>query len=126
MATIENVKLGITASAAKPGYSDIAYSYELHPDEQDCQAQREFTVTVGLWGEDLLDDDVLGTDMDEHSVTFHAGTPSKAITVERSFQVETKLLDEDIVGDDEVYLIVEALSGDHRISGRSNTVIGYF
>jgi len=126
MATIENVKLGITASTGRPGYSDIAYSYELHPDQKDCQAQREFTVTVGIWGEDVLDDDVLATDMDEHSVRLHAGTPCEAIKVERSFQVETELLHEDIVGDDEVYLIVEALAQDHRVSARSNTVVGYF
>lgn len=126
MATIENVKLGITASAAKPGYSDISYSYELHPDELDCQEQREFTVTVSVWGEDVFDDDVLATDIDEHAVKVGDGSPGEAIRVERGFEVKTKVLDEDIVGDDEVYLIVEALSGDHRVSGRSNTVVGYF
>ena len=33
MATVENVHLAITASATKPGFSDITYSYELHPSE---------------------------------------------------------------------------------------------
>jgi hypothetical protein len=133
MATVENVKLGITASATKPDHSDITYSYELHPGEQDCAAQREFTVTVGLWGEDVFDDDVLATDMDEHKVMFTAETPCEPITIERSFELETKVLDEDLFGDDEVFLIVEARSdsGDGlglqiRVSGKSNTVIGNF
>lgn len=126
MATVENVKLGITESATKPGYSDISYSYELHPDEEDCAAQREFTVTVMLWGEDVFDDDVLATEMDSHEVRIADGSPCEPISVERVFEVETKLLDEDLIGDDEVYLIVEAQSGKDRVGGRSNTVVGDF
>ena len=126
MATIENVQLGITAVVAKPGYSDISYSYELHPDAADCAARRAFTVTVGLWGEDVFDDDVLATDMDEHTIALQEGAPCEAIRVARKFEVETKLLHEDIIGDDEVFLIVEAQSQDHRASGKSNTVVGYF
>ena len=126
MATIENVQLGITAVAAKPGYSDISYSYELHPDAADCAARRAFTVTVGLWGEDVFDDDVLATDLDMHTVQCSDAAPAVPIKVERVFEVETKLLDEDLVGDDEVFLIVEASSGTERVSGKSNTVVGYF
>lgn len=133
MATVENVKLGITASATKPGFSDITYSYELHPGETGGAEAEEFTVTVGLWGEDLFDDDVLATDLDEHQVRLDPLAPGKPIRVERVFEVETKLLDEDLVGDDEVFLIVEAHSAsaaglvdDHRVSGKSNTVVGDF
>jgi hypothetical protein len=64
VATIENVTLGISASARSATHSVISYRYELRPDEEDCAAQREFTVSVGLWGEDLIDDDVLATEMD--------------------------------------------------------------
>ena len=35
MAYVENVRRAITASTTKPGYSDIEYSYELHPSELD-------------------------------------------------------------------------------------------
>jgi hypothetical protein len=126
MATVENVRLDIKASAKKPGFSDIFYSYELHPGETDCAAQREFVVTVGLWGEDMLDDDVLATDLDMHTVQCSDAAPAVPIKVERVFEVETKLLDEDLVGDDEVFLIVEASSGTERVSGKSNTVVGYF
>jgi hypothetical protein len=126
VATIENVKLEISASAANPAHSLISYSYELCPDAEDCAAQREFTVTVGLWGQDLLDDDVLATDLDQHTVSVGHQGSSDTVRVERGFEVETKLLDEDLVGDDEVFLIVEARDGANRVSGKSNTVIGYF
>jgi hypothetical protein len=132
MATVENVKLGITDSE-KAGYSIISYSYELHPSEQDCADQREFSVTAGLWGEDLLDDDLLAMDMDGHRISLAGRTPDRPVEVARSFEVETKVLDEDICGDDEVFLIVEArATGDDestvhsRASGKSNTVIGDF
>ena len=133
MATVENVILGITASATKPGFSDIAYSYELHPTELDCAEEREFTVTVGLWGEDVFDDDVLAVDLDEHKVKFASTAPGKPVKVARVFEVKTKLLDEDVIGDDEVYLVVEARSdagvepdGEERVSSKSNVVIGDF
>ena len=126
MATIENVTLGISASARSATHSVISYRYELQPDEEDCAAQREFTVSVGLWGEDLIDDDVLATEMDQHTVQAGDQGPSQTIIVERSFEVETKLLDEDLFGDDEVFLTVEARCGEKRVSGKSNTVIGDF
>lgn len=133
MATVENVILGITASARKPGFSDIAYSYELHPDESDSAEERVFTVTVGLWGEDVFDDDVLGVDLDEHTVKFSGTDTAGPLKVARVFEVETKLLDEDVIGDDEVYLVVEArtesgaaAAGEERVSGKSNVVIGDF
>jgi len=133
MATVENVILGITASAGKPGYSDIAYSYELHPGESDAAEERTYTVSVGLWGEDVFDDDVLAVDLDEHTVKFSRAAPGEPLKVARVFEVETKLLDEDVVGDDEVYLVVEARSDSHtelaleeRVSGKSNVVIGDF
>jgi hypothetical protein len=133
MATVENVILGITASASKPGFSDIAYSYELHPGEADSAEEREFTVTVGLWGEDVFDDDVLAVDLDEHTVKFSRTDPPEPLKVARVFEVETKLLDEDVIGDDEVYLVVEArtehgaaAAGEERVSGKSNVVIGDF
>ena len=126
MAKIENVKLHIAPSADLEGYSVISYSYELHPDDRDAAEQPEFTVTAGLWGQDLLDDDVLETDLDQHTVKLAVGTPRAPVKVKRVFEVETKLLDEDLVGDDEVFLLVEARSGDDRVSGKSNTVIGDF
>jgi len=53
--------------------------------------------------------------------------------VERVFEVATKVLDEDVFGDDEVYLIVEARSGlrpdaagEDLVMGKSNIVIGDF
>jgi len=53
--------------------------------------------------------------------------------VGRVFEVETKVLDEDLFGDDEVYLMIEARSGlgpdaagEDPVMGRSNTVIGDF
>lgn len=132
MATVENVKLGITDSE-KAGYSIISYSYELHPSEQDFADQHDFSITVGLWGEDVLDDDLLAMDMDGHRISLTGRTPDRPVEIARSFEVETKLLDEDICGDDEVFLIVEARSaGDDestiqsRASGKSNTVIGDF
>jgi hypothetical protein len=133
MATVENVILGITASAGKPGYSDIAYSYELHPGESDSAEEREFTVTVSLWGEDVFDDDVLAVELDEHTIKCSRTAPGEPLKVARVFEVETKLLDEDVVGDDEVYLVVEArsesgaeLALEERVSGKSNVVIGDF
>jgi len=126
VATIENVILEISASGVNAGHSVIAYSYELHPDEHDLAAQREFTVSVGLWGEDLIDDDVLATELDEHTVKVGDSGPGKSIRENRRFEVETKLLDEDLFGDDEVFLVVEAVCGDHRCSGKSNTVVGDF
>ena len=126
MATVENVTLSIAASTANPGHSRISYSYVLHPAEQDCAGQREFTVTVGLWGEDFFDDDVLATELDEHTVKLAGSEPCEPVRVERAFEVETRLLDEDLFGDDEVFLMVEARSGNDRASGKSNTVVGDF
>ena len=133
MATVENVRLDITASTTKPGYSDLAYSYELHPSELDCASKREYTMRTDLWGEDLIDDDVLAWGKDEHKVKFDDSGPCEPIKVGRVFEVETKILDEDVFGDDEVYLIVEARSGLHPdaageslVIGKSNIVIGDF
>lgn len=126
MASVENVKLEISASATKAGFSNLSYSYELHPDEDDRAAQREFTVTVGIWGEDLLDDDLLATDMDEHQVQLAGAAVDQPLRIQRVFEVETKLLDEDMFGDDEVFLIVEARCNGERVSGKSNVVVGDF
>ena len=133
MATVENVSLAITASTTKPGYSDIAYSYELHPSELDCAWKREYTMSTVLCGEDVIEDDVLAWGKDEHKVKFDASGPCESIKVGRIFEVESKVLDEDVFGDDEVYLIVEARSGfrpdaagEDLVMGRSNTVIGDF
>ena len=133
MATVENVRLAITASTTKPGYSDLAYSYELHPSELDCASKREYTMSTDLWGEDVIDDDVLAWGKDEHKVKFDDSGSCEPIKVRRVFEVETKVLDEDLFGDDEVYLMVEARSGlgpdaagEDPVMGRSNTVIGDF
>lgn len=126
MATVENVKLEITASETKPGFSNMSYSYELHPDADDRAAQREFTVCVGIWGEDVLDDDLLAAEMDEHQVRLAGIAVGEPVRIQRVFEVETKLLDEDLFGDDEVFLIVEASSDGGRASGKSNTVVGDF
>lgn len=126
MTTIENVQLEISPSGANAGHSVIAYSYELRPDQQDCAARRHFTVSVGLWGEDLIDDDVLATELDEHTIQVGDSGPGAPISIKRRFEVETKLLDEDLFGDDEVFLVVEAVCGDYRCSGKSNTVVGDF
>ena len=133
MATVENVRLAITALTDKPGYSQITYSYELHPSELDCVEKREYTVAADLWGEDVIDDDVLAWGKDEHTVRFEDSEPCEPIKVERCFEVETKVLDEDLFGDDEIFLIVEARSGmgpnaagADTVLGKSNTVIGDF
>ena len=133
MATVENVSLAIEASSTKPGYSDIAYSYELHPSELDCAWKREYNMSVVLCGEDVIEDDVLAWGKDKHKVRFDDSGPCEAKKVARVFEVETKVLDEDLFGDDEVYLVVEARSGLHPDAagedlamGRSNTVIGDF
>lgn len=133
MATVENVSLAITASATKPGYSDIAYSYELHPSELDCAWKREYAMSTVLCGEDVIEDDVLEWGKDQHKVKFDDSGPCEPIRIRRVFEVETKVLDEDMFGDDEVYLIVEARSGlnpdaagEDLAMGRSNTVIGDF
>ena len=133
MATVENVRLAITASTTKPGYSDIAYSYELHPSELDCAWKREYTMSTVLCGEDVIEDDVLAWKKDEHKVKFDDSGPCESIKVGRVFEVETKVLDEDVFGDDEVYLIVEARSGLHPDAAgedlaiaKSNTIIGDF
>ena len=105
MATIESVKLRVAPSADLEGYSMISYSYELHPDDTDAVELPEFNVTVGLWGQDLLDDDVLETDLDQHTVRLAGATPRAPVKVERGFEVETKLLNEDLTGDDEVFLL---------------------
>ena len=126
MATVKNVKLSITASRTNSVSSVISYSYELYPDDADLAVQREFNVSVGLWGEDVIDDDVLETDLDEHTVAVGDATAGEPIVVARRFEVETELLDEDLVGDDEVFLIVEARAGETRTSGKSNTVVGNF
>jgi hypothetical protein len=133
MATVENVRFAITASTTKSGFSDIAYSYELHPSELDCAWKREYTMRTDLWGDDVIDDDPLAWEKDEHKVKFDDSGPCEPIKVGRVFEVETKVLDEDLFGDDEVYLIVEARSGlgpdaagKDVVIGRSNTVIGDF
>ena len=133
MATVENVSLAITASTTKPGYSDIAYSYELHPSELDCAWQREYTISTVLCGEDVIEDDVLAWGRDEHKVKFDDSGPCEPIKVGRIFEVESKVLDEDVFGDDEVYLIVLARSGlypdaagEDLVWGKSNIVIGDF
>ena len=64
--------------------------------------------------------------LDQHTVRFAGATPNAPVVVKRNFEVPTKLLDEDLFGDDEVFLIVEARSGDERVSARSNTVVGDF
>lgn len=132
MATIDNVKLVIGAAERVAGFSDIIYSYELNPTAEDRAEGREYRVTVDLWGEDTFDDDLLATDRDPHRIRCEPAGPGP-IRVERTFQVETKVLHEDLFGDDEVFLIVEARyqpdEGEpirSRASGRSNTVIGRF
>ena len=133
MATVQNVHLSITTSTKKSDYSDLAYSYELHPSELDCASEREYTISAEIWGEDVIDDDVLAWGKDEHKVKFDASGPCEPMKVGRVFEVKTKVLDEDLFGDDEVYLIVEARSGlgpdaagEDPVMGRSNTVIGDF
>jgi len=64
LATVENVRPAITASTTKPDYSDLAYSYELHPSELDCASKREYAISTDLWGEDVIDDDVLAWEKD--------------------------------------------------------------
>ena len=132
MATIENVKLVIGAAERVSGFSDISYSYELNPDAEDRTEGREYRVTVDIWGEDTLDDDLLSSNRDPHRIQCDPEGEGP-IRVERTFQVETKVLHEDLFGDDEVFLIVEACcqpdSGEpirSRASGRSNTVVGRF
>ena len=93
MATVENVHLAITASTTKPGYSDIAYSYELHPSELDCAWKREYAMSAVLFGEDLIEDDVLAWGQDEHKVRFDDSGPGEPKKVERIFGIETKILD---------------------------------
>jgi hypothetical protein len=87
-------------------------------------------MSTGLWGEDVIDDDVLAWDKDVHKVKFDDSRPYEPIAVGRVFEVETKVLDEDLFGDDEVYLMVEARSdlgpdaaGKDVVMGRSNTVV---
>ena len=133
MATVENVSLAITASNTKPGYSDIAYSYELHPSELDCAWKREYAMSTVLCGEDVLEDDVLAWGKDKHKVKFDDSGPCEPRKVSRTFEVETKILDEDLFGDDEVYLVVEGRSGlrpdaagEDLVMGRSNTVTSDF
>jgi hypothetical protein len=133
MATVENVRLDIAASDTRAGYSKITYSYELHPSAMDCAWQREYTVSVDFWGEDLIDDDLLAWGKDKHKVRFDDSGACEPKKVARVFEVETKILDEDMFGDDEVYLVVEASSGfgsdaagEDPVVGRSNTVIGDF
>ncbi|MBT8056718.1 MAG: hypothetical protein KJO72_07235 [Gammaproteobacteria bacterium] len=133
MATIENVRLTITALTEKPGYSQIAYSYELHPSELDCTERREYSVSTDVWGEDLIDDDVLAWGRDGHRVKFENSEQCEPIKVERTFEVKTQVLNEDIFGEDEVYLMVEVSSGSNpgaggpdAVFGRSNTVTGQF
>jgi hypothetical protein len=133
MATLKNVRLAITALTTEPGYSQIKYSYDLIPSDLDCAEKREYTVKVDLWGEDLIDDDVLAWEKDEHKVKFDDSKPCDSRKVERVFEIETKVLHEDLFGDDEVYLIVEASSGlgpdaagEDPVFGRSNTVVGNF
>jgi len=133
MASVENVRLAITASTKNPGHSDITYSYELHPSELDCDWKREYTISAVLCGEDVIEDDVLAWGMDEHKIRFDDSKPGEPIKVERVFEVETKVLDEDLFGEDEVYLIVEARSGlrpdaagENLVMSRSNIVIGNF
>jgi hypothetical protein len=132
LATIENVKLVIGTAERVAGYSDIMYTYDLNPSSEDRSEGREYRVTVDIWGEDTLDDDLLATDRDPHRGRCEPDGQGP-IKVDRSFQVETKVLHEDLFGDDEVFLIVEACfqpdEGEpirSRASGRSNTVIGRF
>jgi hypothetical protein len=116
MATVENVRLAISASTTKPG-----------------AWKREYTMSTDLWGQDVIDDDVLAWEKDEHKVKFDDSGPCEPIKVKRVFEVETKVLDEDLFENDEVYLMVEARSGlgpdaagEDPVMGRSNTVIGDF
>ena len=133
MANIVNVRLAITASTTKPGYSDIAYSYELHPSELDYTWKRGYTVSAVLCGKDVIEDDVLAWGKDEHKLQFDDSVPYELMKVQRNFEVETKVLDEDLFGDDEVYLIVEARSGlkpdaagEDLVIGKSNIITGNF
>jgi len=133
MATVENVRLAITASTTKPGYSDIAYSYELHPSELDYSWKRGYTMSAVLCGRDVIEDDVLAWGKDEHKVQFDNSGPYEPMKMQRVFEVETKVLDEDLFGDDEVYLILEARSGlkpdaagEDLVIGKSNIITGNF
>lgn len=133
MATIEHVRLAIKTLPDKPGYSQIAYSYEMHPSELDCAENREYTISADLWGKDLIDDDVLAWGRDQHKVKFADPGRCEPMKVDRVFEVRTKILDENLLGDDKVYLMVEARSGlgpdaagEDPVFGRSNTVVGNF
>jgi hypothetical protein len=133
MATVVNVRLTITVSTTKPGYSDVAYSYELHPSELDCTWKRAYNMSAVLCGKDVLEDDVLAWGKDQHRVKFDDSGHCEPIKVARVFEVETKVLDEDLFGDDEVYLIVEARSGlgpdaagEDLVIGKSNIITGNF
>jgi hypothetical protein len=133
MAKIENVQLSITVLTDNPDYCQIAYSYVLHPSGLDCAEKRRYAVSADFWGQDLIDDDVLAWGNDKHDVRFDDCDPSEPVKMERVFEIEKKALDEDLFGDDEVYLMVEASSGlgpdaagEDPVFGRSNTVIGDF
>jgi hypothetical protein len=64
--------------------------------------------------------------VDEHQVGLAGTAAGEPVRIQRVFEVETKLLDEDMFGDDEVFLIVEAHCNGERVSGKSNVVVGDF
>ncbi len=75
-------------------------------DEKEITHNIAFTVWCELWGRDLVVDDLLGEPMyDSHAVNCSVRTSSS-----RSFVVPCSILNEDLVGGDEIYVKVNAIS----------------
>ncbi|MBT8074164.1 MAG: hypothetical protein HKP21_10700 [Xanthomonadales bacterium] len=109
MAYVDDVRLAITASTTKPGYSDIAYSYELYPSELDCSLKREYTISAVLCGKDLIEDDVLAWGKDEHKAKFDDSGPCEAIKVERVFKATFSQRLSNLTGHDEIRVMYKCV-----------------
>lgn len=123
MATVDSLTFSITRTSFPDGHiCSVDYSYFLHIDSAKYHAEASFSITVELYGNDLMHDKLLTLNpLDPHVVDRRTAQP-----VERRFVLPCETLDE-AWGEDRIYLklSIQASDGEH-ITETSATVRDWF
>jgi len=123
MANLDSVTFSITRTSFPDGHiCTIEYSYYLHIDPQKYIDDVTFSISVSLYGDDLLHEKLIGNPpYDVHVITKTDSQP-----IQRKFVVPCEILDE-AIGEDKVFLkiFVTTSEGEH-ITEKSATVKDWF
>lgn len=124
MATLSGLILTLQQTDAQKSLAivTVTYGYTLTCTEIECEREVSFDVSVDVIGDDVIDDELLASEVDRHMVECDV----QPIEMRRSFLVGQSLLNEDI-GTDEIKLRVrvrDSVGGD--ISVMTGVVKGDF